>query len=164
VLGDDRLAHGGVREAAVGEPQPQLPRPGAPPAARPAPCVLVPDSLWHRDPGQVGAITGDFAAAGVAVRLDFVELGPLRTMVKNDIPRGLSGIRLGGQQVRDLEDDSVGVGGAILAGIVRFADLMHLSVAARGVDTPAQLAAVRALGCDLAQGAAIGRAVPTPPW
>jgi EAL domain-containing protein (putative c-di-GMP-specific phosphodiesterase class I) len=60
--------------------------------------------------------------------------------------------------------EHTGVTAAVVAGIARFADLMHLDVAARGVDTPAQLAAVRALGCHLAQGTAVRQAVPTPPW
>ncbi|MBL7494886.1 diguanylate cyclase [Frankia sp. CNm7] len=157
-VSDRGLADTALRETIIKH----LPHPGPSDGRGPIPCVLVPDRLWHRDHRHVNTIIREFADAGVAVRLDFTEMGPLRAMNRKDVPPGLSGIRLSCQHVHGVEQD--GIAAAILAGIVRFADLLHLNVAVRGVDTPAQLAAVRALGCDLAQGAAVGEALPTPPW
>ncbi|ADP81505.1 sensor domain-containing protein [Pseudofrankia inefficax] len=124
--------------------------------------VLIPDTMWQLDYRNVNTAIGDLAAAGVETRLDFTELGPIRAITKDNIPPGLGGIRLSDRHIHNLDDGDVGI--AIIAGIVRFADLLHLAVAAQGVDTPAQLARIRALGCDLAQGAAVGPAALTPPW
>jgi PAS domain S-box-containing protein len=121
--------------------------------------LLIPDTMWQLDYRNVNTAIGDLAAAGVETRLDFTELGPIRAITKDNIPPGLGGIRLSGRYIHNLD-----VGIAIIAGIVRFADLLHLAVAAQGVDTRAQLARVRALGCDLAQGAAVGPPTLTPPW
>ncbi|MBL7490237.1 diguanylate cyclase [Frankia sp. AgB1.9] len=124
--------------------------------------VLIPDAMWQLDYRNVNTAIGELAAAGVETRLDFTELGPIRAITKDNIPAGLGGIRLSDRHIHNLDDGDVGI--AIIAGIVRFADLLHLAVAAQGVDTPAQLARVRALGCDLAQGAAVGPPTLTPPW
>ncbi len=52
--------------------------------------------------------------------------------------------------VKDLGHDSEG--GAIVAAIVQLGHALGLSVTAEGVETPDQLAELRALGCDLGQG------------
>jgi diguanylate cyclase len=48
----------------------------------------------------------------------------------------------------------------IVAAIVGMARGLGLSVTAEGIETPAQLACVRALGCDGAQGVLLARPVP----
>jgi diguanylate cyclase (GGDEF)-like protein len=125
-------------------------------------CLLVPETVANRDPRALDAIIGELMGAGVAVRVDFTENGPIRAVTRETLPSGLSGIRLGGPNIHSAEHSGVGV--AIVAGIVQFAHLLNLDVAARGVDTPGALAAIRDLGCDLAQGTAVGEPLPTPPW
>jgi hypothetical protein len=49
---------------------------------------------------------------------------------------------------------------AIVAAILRLADALGLTVVAEGVETAAQLAELRALGCELAQGWYLGRPLP----
>jgi EAL domain-containing protein (putative c-di-GMP-specific phosphodiesterase class I) len=100
--------------------------------------------------------------AGAAVWFDFTENGPVRAVSRHTLPAAVAGIRLGDRQVCDADSD-VRVG-AILAGIVRFAHAMSLEVAANEVNRPAELAAVRAVGCDVVEGAAVGPPAPDPPW
>jgi diguanylate cyclase (GGDEF)-like protein/PAS domain S-box-containing protein len=51
-------------------------------------------------------------------------------------------------------------GADLVAGIIALAHELHLTVVAEGVETAAQLARLRSVGCDRAQGYAIGRPVP----
>lgn len=60
--------------------------------------------------------------------------------------------------VRDIPDDRTGV--QIVAAIVGLGKALNLDVLAEGVETPAQLASVRELGCDTAQGYLFSRPVP----
>ena len=50
-----------------------------------------------------------------------------------------------------------GVGAGIVAGVLALARALGLEVVAEGVETPGQLARLRALGCDYAQGFLLGR-------
>jgi hypothetical protein len=111
---------------------------------------------------MLDVVTTELSGAGLAVRIDLSEVQPMRTPTRDTIPPGLDGIRLSSQNVHRAEHDDMAR--AILSGLVRFAHLMHLDVTARGVDTLAQLAAMRALECDLVQGVAVGEALPAPPW
>ena len=49
---------------------------------------------------------------------------------------------------------------AIVAAIIRLAHTLGLEAVAEGVETPAQLARLRALGCNLAQGFYLARPMP----
>jgi diguanylate cyclase (GGDEF)-like protein/PAS domain S-box-containing protein len=139
----------------------------APRAVRPAapdlvPCVLFPDKLRDEDEARSETIISELAEGGVAVRLDFTELGPLRAVTGSSVPPGLGGIRLSEKHARAVESDDMAR--AILGSLVHIVHLLRLDVTLRGVDTAAQLAAVCALGCDHFQGAAIGPPFPAPPW
>jgi EAL domain-containing protein (putative c-di-GMP-specific phosphodiesterase class I) len=103
---------------------------------------------------QSDGIIDELAEAGVAVRLDFAELGPIRAVTVDSLPRGLVGVRLSDKNARAVEHDETAQ--AILASLIRILHLLRLDVTVRGVDTPAELAAVRALNCDLLQGSAVG--------
>jgi diguanylate cyclase (GGDEF)-like protein/PAS domain S-box-containing protein len=125
-------------------------------------CVLVPDTVAVRGDEVLETVVDELAKAGIAARVDFTDFGPLRMASRRVLPAGLRGIRLGVRSVRGVEQD--GVTGAILAGITRFTHLLDLDATVRDVDTSAELDALRALGCDLAQGAAVGPPLPTAPW
>ncbi|MBL7493647.1 diguanylate cyclase [Frankia sp. AgB1.9] len=126
------------------------------------PHVLLPDRFIEHDRGRAGEAVAELVDAGAAVWFDFTENGPLRAVSRHTLPVAVTGIRLGDLQVRDADSD-VRVG-AILAGIVRFAHVMRLEVAANEVNRPAELAAVRAVGCDVVEGAVVGPPAPDPPW
>ncbi|ADP82613.1 bifunctional diguanylate cyclase/phosphodiesterase [Pseudofrankia inefficax] len=126
------------------------------------PHVLLPDQFIEHDRGRAGEAVAELVDAGAAVWFDFTENGPVRAASRHTLPSAVAGIRLGDRQVRDADSD-VRVE-AILAGIVRFAHGMRLEVAANEVNRPAELAAVRAVGCDVVEGAAVGPPAPDPPW
>ncbi|OHV57150.1 hypothetical protein BCD48_43475 [Pseudofrankia sp. BMG5.36] len=125
-------------------------------------CIVIPDKLRAEDHREIDAAIDQLADAGVAVRLDYAETTPLGAMTPDHLPSGLHGVSLSEQYVHSVDHSDATA--AVLAGIVCFAHLLHLDVAARGVDTPSELDAIRALDCDLAQGAAVGQALPMPPW
>ncbi|MBL7493066.1 diguanylate cyclase [Frankia sp. AgB1.9] len=150
-----RLSDRGLRDAALRKELIAHAAGSGEPAARgPVPCVLVPDTLRRADRQQSDAIIDELAEAGVAVRLDFAELGPIRAVTVDSLPRGLVGVRLSDKNARAVGHDETAQ--AILAGLIRILHLLRLDVTVRGVDTPAELAAVRALNCDLFQGSAVG--------
>jgi predicted signal transduction protein with EAL and GGDEF domain len=123
-------------------------------------CILIPGELRARDQGEFDASIDQLSEAGAAVRLDYGETTPLRAMGTDRLPPGVHGISLSERYVHGVDQSEVMA--AVFAGIVRFAHLLDLNVAVRGVDTPAELDAVRSLGCDLTQGVAVGQALPTP--
>ncbi len=125
-------------------------------------CIVIPDKLRAQDRREIDTAIDQLADAGVAVRLDFTETTPLRAMAAGQLPSGLHGVSLSEQYVHGVDHSDATA--AVLAGVVCFAHLLHLDVAARGVNTPSELDAIRALDCDLAQGAAVGQALPMPPW
>ncbi|CUU59052.1 PAS domain S-box-containing protein/diguanylate cyclase (GGDEF) domain-containing protein [Parafrankia irregularis] len=124
--------------------------------------ILVPDTLSVPGDRTLDTITAELSGAGMAVWVDLSEIRPLRSTTRDTIPPGIDGVRLGSQNIHGAEHDAMAE--AVIAGLVRFSHLLHLGVAARGVDTLLQLAAVRGAGCDLMQGVAVGKALPEPPW
>ena len=106
-----------------------------------------------RTPAVMGALVG-LRDAGVAVALDdfgrghvpLADLGALPVdMIKLD-PSLVGSVRSA--------DDPV----PIVAALIAMAHGLGLQVVAEGVETPAQLAVMDRLGCDLAQGYLMGRA------
>ncbi|MCU1487633.1 MAG: hypothetical protein JWN67_4379 [Actinomycetia bacterium] len=98
----------------------------------------------------------DLRATGVAVALDDFGRGhsPLADLA--DLPLDMIKIDrsfLAG--VRSADDES-----PVLAAVVAMAHGLGLEVVAEGVETEEQLAFVARLGCDLAQGYLLGRALP----
>ncbi|WP_054568465.1 diguanylate cyclase domain-containing protein [Frankia sp. R43] len=124
--------------------------------------ILIPDTLSARGDRTLDTITAELSGAGMAVWIDLSEVRPLRSTTRDTVPAGIAGVRLGSQNIHGAEHDAMAE--AVIAGLVRFSHLLHLGVAARGVDTLLQLAAVRGAGCDLMQGAAVGEALSLPPW
>lgn len=157
-ISDRGLCDAGLRKEIIAH----TPRGRRSPGPDLVPCVLFPEKLRDEDRVRSETIIREFAEAGVAVRLDFIELGPLRAVTGNSVPPGLDGIRLSDRHARAVEADEMAR--AILGSLVHLLHLLRLDVTLRGVDTAAQLAAVCALGCDRFQGAAIGPPRPAPPW
>ncbi|ONH31718.1 diguanylate cyclase domain-containing protein [Pseudofrankia asymbiotica] len=127
-------------------------------AGTPVLTVLLPDQLVQRDHRLADMIAAELDTAGVTVGVDFTDTDPVGTATDDIMPSKIRIVRLGARHVHGV--DRSGVSRAILAGTVRFAHLLDLRVAVRSVDTPQELATVRALHCDLIQGAAVGTATP----
>jgi diguanylate cyclase (GGDEF)-like protein/PAS domain S-box-containing protein len=73
----------------------------------------------------------------------------------------LAELPIGGLKIdRSFVDDVDGRGGPIVDAVVRLARAFSLPVVGEGVETPEQLAALRRLGCELAQGFLFSRPVP----
>jgi EAL domain-containing protein (putative c-di-GMP-specific phosphodiesterase class I) len=157
-VSDRGLCDAGLRKEIIAH----APRATRSPGPDLVPCILLPEKLRNEDRTRSETIISEFAEAGVAVRLDFIELGPLRAVTGNSAPPGLRGIRLSDKHARAVEADEMAR--AILASLIHILHLLRLDVTLRGVDTAAQLAAVCALGCDRFQGAAVGPPLPAPPW
>jgi diguanylate cyclase (GGDEF)-like protein/PAS domain S-box-containing protein len=100
------------------------------------------------------------AELGVRIAIDDFGTGYSNLAYLRDLPvhalklagRFMAGLRApGGPDQADQE---------ILAALIRLAHKLKLTVTAEGVETAAQAAALRELGCDTAQGWHFGRAVP----
>jgi EAL domain-containing protein (putative c-di-GMP-specific phosphodiesterase class I) len=74
----------------------------------------------------------------------------------------VTALKLDRSLVRDLPEDRDA--GAIIRAATDFAHALGVTVVACGLESPAQLAALRAAGCDEGQGSLCGRAVAEGDW
>jgi EAL domain-containing protein (putative c-di-GMP-specific phosphodiesterase class I) len=108
-------------------------------------------------PGAVGAWTlRELDAFGVRIVLDDFGTGYSSLKWLKDHPRGHA-IKIAPSFISDLVEDAGSQ--AVVAAVIGMATTLGCTVTALGVDTDAQLAALRALGCTRAQGTALGRPV-----
>jgi diguanylate cyclase (GGDEF)-like protein len=111
----------------------------------------------HPADGVLEALA-DLRATGVTVALDDFGRGHSPLADLGDLP--LDQIKIDRSLltgVRSAEDES-----PVLTAVVAMAHGLGLEVVAKGVETEEQLAYVARLGCDLAQGYLLGRAIATP--
>ncbi len=107
------------------------------------------------------------AALGVKVALDDYGVGYSNLARLYALP--IDTIKIDRSFTRDLKDQGEAVGGqrsssasaAIIRSVVGLAHDLGLQVVAEGIETPEQLAAVLALGCDAVQGYLYRRPLPT---
>jgi diguanylate cyclase (GGDEF)-like protein len=107
-------------------------------------------------PGAVVArALGELDALGVSVVLDDFGSGSSSLLWLKDHPH--HGIKIASSFIRDLPTDSASQ--AVVAAVIAMAAALGCSATALGVDTDAQLQALRELGCARGQGAALGPAL-----
>jgi diguanylate cyclase (GGDEF)-like protein len=133
----------------------------------PALCLEIPEAAVMADPQAVMAALDRLRAIGVRLALDGFGTGHLSMSCLRELR--FDTLKLNRVYVRDLSQPG---GDAVLRGIVDMAHALASEVTAKGVATGAQLRALRAIGCDAAQGpllarpgraGAIGRLVVSPP-
>jgi len=133
----------------------------------PALCLEIPEAAIMADTRGVTAVLERLRGLGVRLALDgfgtgHLSMGCLRAL-------RFDTLKLNRVYVRDLEQPG---GDAVLRGIVDMAHALASEVTAKGVSSGSQLRALRAIGCDAAQGpllvrpgraGAIGRLVVSAP-
>ncbi len=130
-------------------------------------CLEVPEAAVMADPRAAVAALERLRAIGVRLALDGFGTGHLSMSCLRQLR--FDTLKLNRVYVRDLEQTG---GDAVLRGIVDMAHALGSEVTAKGVATGSQLRALRAIGCDAAQGpllaapgrpGEIGRLVVAPP-
>ena len=133
----------------------------------PALCLEIPEAAVMADPRAAVAALERLRAIGVRLALDGFGTGHLSMSCLRELR--FDTLKLNRVYVRDLAQPG---GDAVLRGIVDMAHALASEVTAKGVATGSQLRALRAIGCDAAQGpllagpgraGAIGRLVVSPP-
>ncbi|WP_407569278.1 EAL domain-containing protein [Deinococcus altitudinis] len=113
--------------------------------------------------GQATVTLKELDKLGVRVALDDYGVGYSNLMRLHTMP--ISTVKLDRSFTRDLMNDTgsdVNPSAAIIRSVVGLAHELGLEVVAEGIETPEQLAAVLALGCDAVQGYFYSRPVAAP--
>jgi diguanylate cyclase (GGDEF)-like protein len=95
---------------------------------------------------------------GVAVQLDDFGSGQSNLSWLQDLP--ISGLKIDAEFVAGLDAVHERDGGAIVRGIIGLGHELRLDIVGEGVETQAQAVALRAMGCEYAQGFYFGRPGP----
>jgi len=135
--------------------------------AAPALCLEIPEVAVMTDPNAMTPALAELRAIGVRLALDGFGTGHLSMSCLRELR--FDTLKLNRVYVRDLAQPG---GDAVLRGIVDMAHALATDVTAKGVSSGSQLRALRAIGCDAAQGpllarpgraGEIGRLVVSPP-
>jgi EAL domain-containing protein (putative c-di-GMP-specific phosphodiesterase class I) len=118
----------------------------------PALCLEIPEAAVMADTRGALSALGRLRAIGVRFALDGFGTGHLSMRSLRELR--FDTLKLNRVYVRDLEQAG---GDAVLRGIVDMAHALDTEVTAKGVATGAQLRALRAIGCDAAQGPLLAR-------
>ena len=118
----------------------------------PALCLEIPEAAVMADPRAAMMALDRLRAVGVRLALDGFGTGHLSMSCLRELR--FDTFKLNRVYVRDLEQPG---GDAVLRGIVDMAHALASDVTAKGVSTGAQLRALRAIGCDVAQGPLLAR-------
>jgi diguanylate cyclase (GGDEF)-like protein len=110
-------------------------------------CLEIPEAAVMADPRAAVAALERLRAVGVRLALDGFGTGHLSMSCLRQLR--FDTLKLNRVYVRDLEQTG---GDAVLRGIVDMAHALGSEVTAKGVATGSQLRALRAIGCDAAQG------------
>jgi diguanylate cyclase (GGDEF)-like protein len=113
----------------------------------PALCLEIPEAAVMADTRGTMAALERLRAIGVRFALDGFGTGHISMSCLRELR--FDTLKLNRVYVRDLEQAG---GDAVLRGIVDMAHALDTEVTAKGVSTGAQLRALRAIGCDAAQG------------
>ena len=107
------------------------------------------------DPAQALEVLASVRALGVRIAVDRFGVGNTSLAHLRRLP--VDALRIAPVQVAGLDGAANGPEDAVVRGIVRVARTFGLEVVAVGVETPTQLAALRALGVDRVQGHLVAR-------
>ena len=110
-------------------------------------CLEIPEAAVMADPRAALTALERLRAVGVRLALDGFGTGHLSMSCLRQLR--FDTLKLNRVYVRDLEQTG---GGAVLRGIVDMAHALGSEVTAKGVANGSQLRALRAIGCDAAQG------------
>ena len=116
----------------------------------------VTESVFMENKDSVADALGKLRAIGVGVALDDFGTGYSSLSSLSVVP--IDSLKIDRSFVADLKDG--GSGAMIAQAIVNLAHALNLSVTAEGVENDQELAAIRDLHCDFAQGYYFGRPVP----
>ncbi len=118
-------------------------------------CLDIPESAVARDPDTALRALHGLKATGVRIALDDFGSGASSLASLRELPIDALKIHESfTRTVNDSREDALMVGA-----LVELGHALGLSVVAEGVETEAQLEQLRELGCDGAQGYAVGRPV-----
>ena len=106
---------------------------------------------------EVQATLQDLSALGVQLHIDDFGTGYSSLSYLQDFP--LDVLKIDRAFINKLSEPK---GEALVRTIILMAQTLGLRVVAEGVETPAQLAQLRALGCDFAQGYLFAKPLPAP--
>jgi EAL domain-containing protein (putative c-di-GMP-specific phosphodiesterase class I) len=112
-------------------------------------------ALMRQGPEYVAGALATLKAAGVQVSLDDFGTGYSSLSHLRDFPVDL--VKIDKSFVQQMHDDPEIA--SIVAAVVNLARSIEIEVVAEGVETPAQLELLRAMGCQLAQGHLFGKPV-----
>jgi Amt family ammonium transporter len=119
-------------------------------------CLEVTESAILDDPAAATAALTDLHELGVQLAIDDVGRGPVSTQTVRDLPVDV--LKIDRSVISRL--DGSGPDQALVQTVVRVGHELGMSVVAGGVETDHQLAHVRDLGCDGAQGYLFSHPVP----
>jgi diguanylate cyclase (GGDEF)-like protein len=109
------------------------------------------------DVGAAKGVMKHLRSVGIALALDDFGAGYSNLSWLQDLP--ITGMKIDRRFITSL-DSSDGRGAAIVQGLVNLGHSLHLSVVGEGVETAEQARALRALGCESAQGFFFGEPGP----
>jgi diguanylate cyclase (GGDEF)-like protein len=119
-------------------------------------CLDITETQMMQRPEHVAAVLTELAEAGVRIAIDDFGTGFSSLAYVRNLPAHF--LKIDRTFVGGLPENTRDV--AVVAATIRLAHEMGMEVVAEGVETVEQLAALRRLGCDLAQGYLLGRPVP----
>ncbi|MGN8244617.1 putative bifunctional diguanylate cyclase/phosphodiesterase [Cellulomonas soli] len=124
----------------------------------PPECLVleVTESLVMDSSAAAAATVDELHALGIALSIDDFGAGHSSLVRLRALP--VRELKIDGELVRNIDADATTR--PIVTAIVALGRALGLAVIAEGVEEPAQLAAVRGLGCDLAQGYLLARPSP----
>ena len=119
-------------------------------------CLEIPESSLSSAEPMVHRNLEGLKALGVKLAVDDYGLGPASLAELRRLPVDSLKIHESFLETLDGEEDP----GHLMGAMVELGHALGLGVAAEGIETDQQLARVRALGCDGAQGYFLGRPIP----
>ncbi|HTZ10463.1 MAG TPA: EAL domain-containing protein, partial [Acidimicrobiales bacterium] len=125
-----------------------------------APTMLSFDLSEHaaRQAASASAAVDRLSSLGVVFSLDDFGAGECKLSWVQELPIGA--LKIAPEFVAGLDSTSNPHGAAMVRALIALGHELHLTMVAEGVETPAQAAALRAIGCELAQGYHLGHPGP----